>query len=57
MKERLEKLLDRMIRVYGFENPYVIRFAKQCENCSSDEEVSALEFVVTLHERDPLIEE
>ena len=57
MKEKLEKLLDRMIRVYGFENPYVIRFAKQCENCSSDEEVSALEFVVTLHERDPLIEE
>lgn len=57
MKEKLENLLDRMIRLYGFENPYVIRFAKQCENCSSDEEASALEFVVTLHERSPLTEE
>ena len=31
MNPMRENLLDRMIKIYGFEHPIVIRFAKQCE--------------------------
>ncbi len=27
-----ENLIDRLIAVYGFENPIVVRFAKWCED-------------------------
>lgn len=57
MKERLEKLLDRIIRLYGFEHFYTIHFAKECEKCSSEEELAILESIVTLHERHPLMNE
>lgn len=31
MNPMRENLLDRMIKIYGFEHPIVITFAKQCE--------------------------
>lgn len=31
MNPMRENLLDRMIKIYGFEHPIVIKFAKQCE--------------------------
>ena len=32
MNPMRENLLDRMIKIYGFEHPIVIRFAKSCES-------------------------
>ena len=32
MNKLRENLIDRMIRIYGFENPIVIQFCKLCEN-------------------------
>ena len=31
MNPMRENLLNRMIKIYGFEHPIVIKFAKQCE--------------------------
>ena len=32
-----ESLIDRMIDLYGYENPIVIKFAQLCENCAQAE--------------------
>lgn len=44
------QLLDRMIRIYGFENPIVIEFARLIETEISDD---ALKTLVEAHEEFP----
>ena len=45
-----EQLLDRMIRIYGFENPHVIAFGFMIESDMTDTE---LEKIVENHENNP----
>ena len=51
------ELLTRMIRIYGFEHPLVIQFAKSCEDYTSPELAplwdKILENLVELHEERP----
>lgn len=46
-----ENLMDRMIRIYGYENPIVIEFCRLCEeweeNAWNDK---VLEILVSAHE-------
>ena len=49
-----EQLLDRMIRIYGFENPIVIEFARLIETKFSDHD---LETIVKAHEEFPQFED
>ena len=53
-----ENLIDRMIRLYGFENPIVIEFCRMCENLEvndwNDRELSIL---VEAHETTPVFDE
>lgn len=49
-----EQLLDRMIRIYGFEHPIVIDFAKLIESDISTESLRAM---VECHEACPYVEE
>mgnify|MGYP004443145677 CR=1 FL=1 len=49
-----EKLIDRMIHIYGFENPIVIEFCKLCEKWKDDKEKDKfLEVIVKSHEEFP----
>lgn len=50
-----EKLIDRMVRIYGFENPIVIEFCRMCERGEIIEDL--LELIVELHERCPQLDE
>ena len=50
MKER-EKLLDRMIRIYGFEHELVIEFASMIEDPNF--KTQHLETLVKCHEKHP----
>ena len=53
-----ENLLDRMIHLYGFENPMVIQFADMCErygNSAWNDEI--LRLLVEAHEANPVFEE
>lgn len=51
-----EKLVDRMIAIYGFENPIVIEFCRLCENWESTEwNDKALTILVDAHESSPVI--
>ena len=54
MNER-EKLLDRMIKIYGFEHELVIEFAGMIENPNYKTEI--LETLVKCHEAHPQITE
>ena len=51
MNER-EKLLDRMIQLYGFEDDIVIEFARFIEDNNITTEV--LERIVVAHEENPV---
>jgi hypothetical protein len=58
MTEFREKLLDRMIRLYGFENPMVIEFAKMCETYPQGANWDkGLKTLVECHEAMPYVEE
>lgn len=49
-----EQLIDRMIRIYGFENPIVIGFCKLCEVWDdTNENDKLLEEIVKLYEKYP----
>ena len=37
-----EKLVDKMIQIYGYEHPLVIAFARMCETCAEDTYVDTL---------------
>ena len=50
-----EKLIDRMVRIYGFENPIVIEFCRMCERGEIIEDL--LELIVELHERCPQLDD
>lgn len=46
-----ENLIDRMISLYGYENPIVIKFAQLCENWAQTEEYDTyLRVIVESHE-------
>lgn len=52
-----EKLIDRMIAIYGFENPIVIEFCRLCENWESTEwNDKVLTIMVGAHEAEPYLE-
>lgn len=49
-----EKLIDRMVHIYGFENPIVIEFCKLCEAWEDIEDRDRLlEVIVKSHEEFP----
>lgn len=49
-----ENLIDRMIRIYGFEHPIVIQFVELCERMEDTEaNNNALMTLVETHEEDP----
>ena len=49
-----ENLIDRMIRIYGFEHPIVIQFAELCERMEYTEaNDKALMMLVESHEENP----
>lgn len=51
-----EKLVDRMIRIYGFENPLVIQFAEMCESWEdNDWNNTCLTTLVKAHEASPIL--
>ena len=54
MNTMRKNLIDRMIRIYGFEHPIVIRFTKQCE-CMEDTAIydTILRLAVEAHEKYP----
>lgn len=55
MSKLREELVDRMIQVYGFENPIVVGFCRMCEmDCFSDK---ALTTTVECHEMYPVFNE
>ena len=55
MNELREKLIDRMIRIYGFEHEIVLDFCKMCKmDCMSDQ---ALTTIVECHEEYPITED
>lgn len=58
MNATRENLLDRMIRIYGFENDIVIQFAELCEryadNAINDKMLTVL---VEAHEASPFLDD
>lgn len=58
MNAMRENLLDRMIRIYGFENDIVIQFAELCEryadNAINDKMLTVL---VEAHEASPILDD
>lgn len=53
-----ENLIDRMIAIYGFENPIVIEFAEWCERLEENEwNNKVLAILVEAHEAEPYFEE
>ena len=49
-----ENLIDRMIAIYGFENPIVIRFCRMCEDWEDNNwNNTILRLLVEAHEADP----
>lgn len=53
-----ENLMDRMIKIYGFENPIVIEFCRLCEAWESNEwNDKVLTLLVEAHEANPYFED
>jgi len=58
MNSNRQKLIDRMIRIYGFENPIVRLFVRWCEDWEENAwNDKALTLLVEAHEADPQIEQ
>ena len=58
MSAKRNELINRMIRLYGFEHPFVIEFCKMCERWAQDEDhTHLLEVFVISHEQCPIIDE
>ena len=54
MSNRRKSLIDRMIRIYGFEHPIVIEFCKLCESYADNEwDDQCLTILVEVHEANP----
>ena len=57
MNPMRENLLDRMIKIYGFEHPIVIKFAKQCERWEDTAIYDTiLRLAVEAHEKYPKLD-
>ena len=57
MNKLRENLIDRMIRIYGFENPIVIDFCHCCETFPNDEaHDKTLRVLVLVHEECPVMD-
>ena len=53
-----EKLIDRMIAIYGFENPIVIEFSRLCEYWEENAwNNKLLTILVRAYEAEPYFEE
>lgn len=53
-----EHLIDRMINIYGLEDPIVIQFAWMCERYADNSwNDDILRLLVEAHEADPVFEE
>lgn len=53
-----ENLADRMIAIYGLENPIVIQFVEMCEEWEvNDWNDTILRILVEAHEEEPYFEE
>lgn len=53
-----ENLADRMIAIYGLENPIVIQFVEMCEEWEvNDWNDAILRILVEAHEEEPYFEE
>ena len=53
-----ENLIDRMIAIYGLENPIVIEFARMCETWEDNEwNDKVMRIMVEAHEASPYTEE
>ena len=50
-----EDLMNRMTRIYGFENPIVIQFAQMCESDNNNWNDMTLQILVEAHEAEPQI--
>ena len=58
MTENRQKLLDRMIKIYGYEHSIVINFAKKLESFENCEENDMmLKSFVEYHEKKPCTED
>lgn len=57
MSKAREQLIDRMIRLYGFEHKIVIDFVSMCERYEDTKDNDVLlGILVEAHENDPVIE-
>lgn len=54
MSEIREKMVDRMIQIYGFEHPIVLEFCRHCENENISDRF--LNLLVSCHEEFPVLE-
>ena len=55
MNDFRKNLIDRMIKIYGYEHRYVIQFAKMCEKYLFNKKFNkTLELLVKSHERSPM---
>lgn len=55
MNNLREQLLDRMIRIYGYEHPIVLDFCKLCNNFDENEwNDKCLTILVESHEANPI---
>lgn len=58
MSEYRKQLVDRMIRIYGYENEIAIKFCEVCEQNPDDTEWDRVcELLVSSHEKFPQIED
>ena len=58
MTDYRKSLVDRMIRLYGFENPITVLFADMAEKyVDSPEWDRAMLMLVVAHEENPVVEE
>lgn len=58
MTNRRERLINRMIRIYGFENPIVTEFRRMCEEWAISEwNDQCLTTLVEAHEAHPYNED
>lgn len=53
MDAKRNELIDRMMRLYGFENPIVIEFCRLCEKWEGTDKEKLLETIVKSHEEFP----
>ena len=57
MNTMRENLIDRMVRIYGFEHPVVIQFTDLCERWKDTKENDkVLRIIVESHEEFPVLE-